>query len=316
MGHEPLLIARLQRARIARMALAGGIVLGWLSLWLIDVVLSVMFFTEPDHELLVLTSPVLLAVPWIVVMANARGRVEVTPEALVIRHLRVLRRPLVVPREQVRRILLDDGEATGRARFATGDPDEPLLWTDPVPTHQLEGRALIGDSLLPNLAVVVDPPMAMDAARDVVTAVPFGREIDPPRRRTRARAILLAVEDLEAAQRALAGWPVERPQLAGVIPAEVPEAAARVPEDAAGLVLLAVVGAATLVLMPLLFPVVLAGQAYFVYRMVTRRREAAEAARAEVERRAASLGPVERATALAAIDANLGPRRSFGPPGG
>ena len=159
MEHVSLEISRSGQARFLRLCFALGVVGLWLGLQLADVVLSLMLWSEPNFpEVLVYTSPVLLVVPWILRMALARGRVTVEPDRLTIRHPRVLRRDLVVPREQVARVIVDDGAATGRARFATGDPAEPLLWTDPVVTRQYADRPLIGDALLPNLALVLASP--------------------------------------------------------------------------------------------------------------------------------------------------------------
>ena len=294
-------------ARLLRLGTALMVVLGWAALQLADVVMSLMLWTEPNFpEVLVVTSPVLLAVPWIVWMATARGVVEVHPDSLVIRHRRVLRRPLVVPRAQVRRVLLDDGSATGRARFATGDPAEPLLWTDPVVRRQHDDRPIIGDGMLPNLAVELVTPLTMDAARDGLSAVPANCEIGPPRRRGQARALLLAMEDLDAVRRGMAGWPVETPDAARAVPPQVAEAARQVPKDAAALVALCTLTALLLAGgLHALVPFSFALSAVYVVQMVRRRQAAAESAREEVSRRSAFLSPEERATAMAAIDANL-----------
>lgn len=291
-----------------RVCAALAVVGAWLALQLADVILSLMLWSEPSFpEVLVYTSPMLLVVPWMLYMAFARGVVLVEPDRLVIRHPRVLRRDLVVPRAQVARIIVDDGAATGRARFATGDPEEPLLWTDPVVTRQRPGRPLLGDALLPNVAIVLDEPLAMEAARDVLTFVPVGCEIGPPPRAD-AQALLLTMEDLEHVRAAFATWPLDRSDPTMVIPPQVAAGAAQVPRDAAGLVLLSMAGAMLLVmeqywLLPALFLLSLV----FVNDMVKRRAEAAEAAREEVFRR--DMSPQDRATALAAIEANLGTRR-------
>lgn len=310
-----LRMRRLERARFARLATAALAVLLWLGLGLVDLVLSAMFFSDPSPEILLFSSPLLLAAPWIAWMANARGRVEIRHDALVISHRRILRRPIVVPRQQVQRILLDDGAATGRARFATGDVHEPLLWTDPVPRRQRADRPLIGDGVLPNVAVMLHQPLPMDAVRDPITAVALGHDLDPPRRGTQARALLLSMEDLEAVRLALAGWPVEQSDAAAVIPPQVAAAAARVNADALLFVLLSA-GFALLAAKSLLIvlPFWLGLSLYLVYRMQVRRVTAATEARAELDRRAATMSPAERATAHAAIEANLG-TRSFGPPG-
>ena len=65
--------------------------------------------------MIVHTSTVLLVVPWLAYLALGRGTVTVEPGRLVIRHPRVLRRDLVVPRDGWRAIIVDDGAATGRA---------------------------------------------------------------------------------------------------------------------------------------------------------------------------------------------------------
>jgi hypothetical protein len=289
-----------------RVCAALGVVGAWLALQLADVILSLMLWSEPSFpDVLVYTSPMLLVVAWLLYLALARGTVTVEPDRLVIRHPRVLRRDLVVPREQVARIIVDDGAATGRARFATGDPAEPLLWTDPVVTRQYVDRPLIGDALLPNVALVLEHPLVMDAARDGITSVPVC-DIGPPPRES-ARALLLTLSDLDAVRTALATWPLDRTDPAAVIPPQVAEGAAQVPRDAAGLVVLAMMGSLLLVLelhwlLPVLFIVAFA----YVSDMVKRRAKAAEAARAEVRSR--GLGPRDEATALAAIDANLGVR--------
>ena len=303
-------------ARVMRLGMAVMVVLGWVALQVADVVLSVMFFSEPNFpEVALVTSPVLLAVPWIVAMASARGVVEVHPGSLVVRHRRVLRRPLVIARTDVRRILLDDGSATGRARFATGDPAEPLLWTDPVVRRQHDDRPIIGDSLLPNMAIELHTPLAMDAARDEITAVPANCEITPPRRRGRARALLLAMEDLDAVRRAMVGWPVETPDAAAVIPREVAEAARRVPQDARALVAMsAVTGLLLAAELYALAPFAFGLTMLYVVGMVRRRQAAAQSAREAVGRRSAFLSPEDRATAMAAIDANL--RTGSTPPPG
>lgn len=294
-------------ARVLRLGMALMVVLGWAALQLADVILSLMLWSEPNFpEVLLVTSPVLLVVPWIVWMATAQGVVEVHPDSLVIHHRRVLRRPLVVPRAQVRRVLLDDGAATGRARFATGDPAEPLLWTDPVVRRQHDDRPIIGDGLLPNVAIELATPMPMDAARDEITAVPANCEIRPPRRRGQARALLLAMEDLEAVRRGMVGWPVETPDATGAIPPQVAEAARQVPQDAAVMVVLCTVTALFLATgLHALVPFAFGLNVLYVVQMVRRRQAAAEAAREEVRSRAGVLSPQERATAMAAIDANL-----------
>jgi hypothetical protein len=301
-------------ARIMRFGMALMVVLGWLALQVADVILSLMLWSEPSFpDVLVMTSPVLLAVPWILWMAAAGGVVEVHPDALVIRHRRVLRRPLTIPRSQVRRVLLDDGSATGRARFATGDPAEPLLWTDPVVRRQHADRPVVGDALLPNLAVVLEEPLVMDAARDSLTALTFGGEVAPPRRSGAARALLFAMEDLHAVRAALVGWPVEMADGAGAVPPEVAEAARRVPREAAAWVVLsALVALLTIAELYALAAASFVLVLVLVAQSVRRRQETADAARQRV--RASALSPRDRATALAAIDVNLG-RRSTPPPG-
>lgn len=240
-------------------------------------------------------------------MANARGTVLVHHDSIEIRHRRILRHPLIIPRAQVARVLLDDGAATGRARFATGDVTEPLLWTDPVPRRQRADLPLIGDDLLPNTAIVLTAPLAMDAARDWLTAVPVSCELPPPRRHGQARALLLTMDGLEAVRMALVSWPVEQPDVLHAIPDQVAAAAARVPRDAGVAVVLAVVGAVCMTVNPyLLLPIWFAVSLLFAATMVKRRQATAEAARADVAQRAPTMTPEAQATALAAIDANLG----------
>ncbi len=311
-----LQITRFERERWARLARAGLLVAVWLGLGLVSVVLSLMLWTEPSAIVLLIGSPMLLPVPWIVVRANARGQIRVFRDAVEIRHRRVLRRPLIVPRAQVERVLLDDGSATGRARFPTGDEREPLLWTDAIPSRQHDDRPLIGDSVLPNLALVLREPLPMDAARGRLAAVADGCEMAPPRPEGHARALLLAMDDLDAAAVAFAGWPIERPDVRHVIPPEVAEAAARAPKDANLFLALAAVGAMLVTAkLFVLVPVWFAVSAVVLHRMIGRRRQAGDTARADVARRAASLSPADRAAALAAIDTNLGSAaESFGPP--
>lgn len=311
-----LLVARSERARLGRLGLAAGAVISWVVLVAADLFLSVMFFSDPDPWVAILTSPLLLLAPYLASMAGARGAVEVHADSLVIRHPRVLRRPLVVPRTQVARVIIDDGEATGRARFATGDPQEPLLWTSGEPTRQRADRPLIGDSLLPNLAIVLERPLSMEAARDAFTAVPFTREIDPPPRHGLAEVLMLTLEDADGARRALAGWPVQEPVAPHVVPQQVAAAAARVPQDATTvLIVAAVIAAVTIEHQAIGFLIWLPIALLMVQRMARRRGEQAAAARADLARRAPSLTAAERVTAAAAIEANLGGPTSQGPPG-
>lgn len=294
------------RGRLLRLGMAFAVIALWAGLQLADIVLSLMLWSEPNFpEVALLTSPMLLAVPWMLGMAFARGHLEVRPDALVVHHRRVLRHPLVIPRDQVRRVLIDDGSATGRARFPTGDPAEPLVWTDPVVRRQRPGRAIIGDDLLPDLAIELHEPIGLDAARGSLGAVSASAEIPPPPRGTRARWLLLAMEDLEAARTALVGYRVELPP-EGVVPPQVAEAARRVPQDAAMLLTIATIGAGFLVLgEPVLWGGWMALGFVWVASMTRRRQAAARDARADLERRAAGLSPEDRATAGAAVDANL-----------
>ena len=309
-------IRRSWPALLMRLGLAAGVVVAWLAIWVLEHLMSFIFWTEPDGGVLLTFAPMLLAVPWLLYMALARGTVRVHHDALEIRHPRILRRPLTVPRTQVKRVQLDDGAATGCARFPTGDPGEPLLWTDRMPRRQRGDRALLGDAVLPNLAIELHTPLEMDAARDPITSIPVERDMAPPRRSTPARVLMVALEDLEGARSAFAGWPLERPDLAAVIPPQVAAANARIPQDAAGFVLVATFGAVllTLELYPLL--VVWAGVAFwFVKDVVQRRQEAAAAAREDLDRRAASMTASAVVRSLAVIDANLGTGASQGPPG-
>jgi hypothetical protein len=296
-------IRRLGRARLTRWLMALSVVAGWLALFVADAIFSLMLFSGPHPEILLWTSPMLLAVPWIL-SGLGQGRLLVRPDALEVRYSRLLKRPLVIPRALVARVLLDDGSATGRARFATGDPAAPLLWTDPVPLRQRDDLPLIGDAELPNLAVVLHEPLPLAAFRGPPTAITATGEMPPPRPGREARGLVFAVEDLEAARLALAGWPVEQPDVAAVIPAEVADSAARVPGDAAVFVALACLGALTLVTsLYFLFPVWVGLSMWWAVVMVRRRQRAEAAARAAVGDRL--MTPAERATATAAIDANF-----------
>lgn len=288
--------------------------LSWVALVLLDVFLSAMFFSSPSPSLWLVTSPLLLAAAWVAWMAGRRGTVEVHHDRLVIDHPRVLRRPLSVGRDQVARVLLDDGSATGGARFFTGDEREPLLWTDPVPRRQYPDRPLIGDALLPNVAIVLAWPLPIDVARDPYTATPAPGDVPPPLKGD-ARALMFALDDVESARTAFSGWNVQDARAATVVPPHVAAAAARVPVDATLLLVLATLVAVVtldnhLVGYLIWFPLALA----LVLRVQRRRQAQGAAARADVERRASRMTPAERAAAHAAIDANLGPRPSQGPP--
>lgn len=313
-GYVPkqLAISRSLPARLSRLMLAGGVILCWLSLGVMDLVFSVMFFSEPHPEILLYASPMLAVVPWILGMASARGRVVVHADHLEIRHRRVLKRAIFLHRHEVRRILIDDGAITGRARFPTGDKNEPLLWTDPVPRKQHGDRPLIGDAILPNLAIVPVVPLRMTMARGALAAIPV--DIDPPPRGADARALLLSMENLEAVRAALADWPVSEPDvLADAIPSEVADAATRVEADASIMVAFATATGLTVVAAPMLAPIPFAASLYFVWRMMKRRHEAEARARAEVAGRT-GWETAERTTAVAAIDANFGRAHSEGPP--
>lgn len=307
-----LTIARSSREHAARLSMAGLAVIAWVCLVMLDVFLSAMFFSSPSPGMWLVTSPLLAAAAWIAWVTSRRGEVEVHHDRLVIRHPRVLRRPLVVPREQVARVLLDDGAATGGARFFTGDEREPLLWTDPLPRRQHADRPLIGDGIVPNVAVVLARPLAITGARDPLTAAPAPGDVPPPRP-GEARALLLALEDLPAARFAFAGWNVQEAGAAQVIPPQVAAAAARVPVDAATLLLLAAFAAALTIENQLIGYVIWVPAALaLVMRMQRRRQRQAAEARADVAGR--PMTPAQRAAALAAIDANLGAPPSQGPP--
>ncbi len=310
---EPVVVPlrHLARARASRTLAAVGVVAAWLALFLAELILSVMFFSEPHPEILLYTSPMLLAVP-VILGGLRRGRLLVHHDVLALHYPRMLRRPLVLDRLHVERVLLDDGSATGRARFATGDPSRPLLWTEAVALRQHDRRPLFGDQDLPNLAIVLRTPIPLDAARNPWVTITMAGEMEPPRPSGEADAILLTVESLEDARLALTGWQVEQPDVSGVIPAEVAVAARRVPQDAAIFVVLAFLGAIGLVggMWPL-FPLFMGLSMWWAVGMVRRRQAQEAAARAALDDRLMS--PADRATATAAIDANF--RRSVGPPG-
>jgi hypothetical protein len=313
---KPLAISRYGLGRLSRLLSAAGVVLCWLSFAVVDAVLSLMLWSEPHPEtILIYTSPMLAVIPWILRMAGARGQVIVYYDFIEIRHSRVLREPIFLHRDHVSRILIDDGATTGLARFPTGDPNEPLLWTDRVVRKQHPDRPLIGDGILPNLAIVLKAPLPMTMARSSLTALSMGCELPPPKRSGRARALLLAMEDLNPVRIALGGWPAEEASERGhAIPPQVAAAAAHVNTDAA---ILATLSAGTGILTlvnPLVASIPFLGSLFFAFRMVRRRQRAEEQARSEIAGRIELGSSDERATALAAINANFGDARSEGPP--
>src|SRR5688572_20309716 len=94
---EPIVLPLRHRAsaRMSRTLGAVGVVIGWLALFVGDLILSVMLFSSPHPEILLYTSPLLLAVP--VILAGLRpGQLVVHHDALELRYPRMLRRPLVL----------------------------------------------------------------------------------------------------------------------------------------------------------------------------------------------------------------------------
>jgi hypothetical protein len=309
-------ITRSAHGTLLRYLTAAGVVLGWLGLAVLDAVLSLIFWTEPNPAILIYTAPVLAVVPWILKMAAAKGSMVVYPDHLEIRHGRLLKRPIFLERAQVSRVLIDDGSTTGRARFPTGDVNEPLLWTDPVPRRQHADRPLIGDGSLPNLAIVLTAPLRMSMARSSLAALAMPGEIPPPRRDGLARALLLPMAELDPVRIALAGWPTEEAAARGhMIPEQVAASAERVGQEAAVMVTLAMATAMLLLFQPELAVFTFIASLFFIWRTVSARRRAETEARAFVSGRIA-WDSADGATALAAIDANFGNSGSHPPPSG
>jgi hypothetical protein len=72
-------ITRSAHGTLLRYLTAAGVVLGWLGLAVLDAVLSLIFWTEPNPAILIYTAPVLAVVPWILKMPRPRARWSSTP---------------------------------------------------------------------------------------------------------------------------------------------------------------------------------------------------------------------------------------------
>jgi hypothetical protein len=139
----------------------------------------------------------------------AKGAVDVAVDELAINRA-PLTTALRLPRAQVARVIVDDGTSAGEARFPTGDSAEPFLW--PARSPRLRRQ----DAPRPNVALVLSTPLAVGNARH--ESVTFDVAAPLPFMKSRASVIFLAVEDPEAAARALGAWRVERPSSVPVLP--------------------------------------------------------------------------------------------------
>lgn len=246
-------------------------------------VISLMLWTSGPQlaDLLWLIVACLLLAAWICHMALARGSVEIAASQLVVRHRRVLRRPLRIARSDVRAVALDEGWS-GNARFPTTDPAEPFLWTGRRPVRRDRRRPLLGDAQLPNVALILDPPQVIRQARDPITALSTPRDPGPPSRRVPAEIIFLTLADTTDARAALAGWPLEDALTREALPDAVRQPARPAPEILAAFAVTAVVNLALLAsglwwLMPL---VILAATPLVAHGVRHNQRRAARAFRA------------------------------------
>ena len=250
-GQAPeLAISQSAHGTLRRYFAAVGVVLAWLSLALMDAVLSLMFWTEPNPEILLYTAPMLAVVPWILQMAGARGRVVISLDHIEIRHRRMLKRAIFLDRPQVSRVLLNEDSTEGWAGLETGNVDVSPLWTHPSPRKQHADSPLLGDGVPPNVAIVLARPLSMSMARSSLASLTMSRELPPPRRDGQARVLLLAMEDLAAVRVALADWPTEA--VAGGAAPERVAAAARLGREAAVITMLVTATAMLLMIDPAL----------------------------------------------------------------
>lgn len=227
-------------------------------------------------------------------MALARGSVEIDASQLVVRHRRVLRRPLRIARSEVRAVALDEGWS-GNARFPSTDPAQPFLWTDRRPVRQDRRRPLLGDAKLPNVALILDPPQVIRQARDPITALPTPRDPGPPSRRVPAEIIFLTLADTADVRTALAGWPLEDALEREPLPEAVCEPAQPAPQILVAFGVTAVVNLALLAGgLWWLMPLVILAATPLVARGVRRNQRHAERAL-----RAAADDPHARAAAQA-----------------
>ncbi len=273
-----LAISRSASGTLLRYAAAVGVMLAWLGFAAMDAVLSLMFWTEPNPEVLIYTSPMLAVIPWILQMAGARGYVVAFPDHLEIRHRRLLKRPIFLDRPQVNRILLADDSTAGWGSFSAEEGGEPGSWTDPRGPKQNPDRPVFGDGVLPNLSIALTEPLATVAARSSFAALTASRELPPPRRDGRASVLLLAMEDPVAVRAALADWPIEEVMSNGRA-ASAAAAADQAGRDAAVLVMLATATATLLLVEPALAMAPLCISVATVVFGVRRRRRADEIGR-------------------------------------
>lgn len=147
---------------------------------------------------LLLLGPLLGMVGYVSRLTLRPARLVVHADALEVIHPRMLSRPLVIPRSNV------------RATYV-GDADQPLLRAGRSVGDRDPLRPVIGDGVMPNLVIELISPVAIDQARGAWVAAAMRGEPDPPSPTDPVTAVVLAVADPGAARQALAGWGLQRP---------------------------------------------------------------------------------------------------------
>lgn len=177
------------------------------------------------------------------------ARIELTARQLVVRSPKALERDATIDRDNVRALLLDRGQGPGRFPIDTTGlspatvhdrpweqryrDDSGVLWL--YPHHPPTAIPVVNSSskLEPNLLVLFAQRMALPAAAasdgfigGIVQALRMFNDRRGPSRHRPVQGVFCAVDDLDGAATALAGWPlVER------VPYDVIEPPPPLPDD-------------------------------------------------------------------------------------
>jgi hypothetical protein len=145
--------------------------------------------------------------------ARLDARIVATGDEVVIHHSGMLRERVLVPRDAIRAIAIDEESSDRRFPVIAEHPGSPrpLTWlwrraadsTRPTPSSI---PSLIRDSAAPNVAMIFDEPVDFPGLHP---RGGFLREWPGPSGPT--RAVCMRVKDLEDARAAFASWGVVRP---------------------------------------------------------------------------------------------------------